>query len=111
MIASVVNSRGLFNTRILSRGVRSRSVNSIASDGLIKLKLTAANAATYKTLLAAVTKAAADSAAAENAFRGVKAGDLTNGAPTTVRSVVRRSGVAGQAGMRVTTNGDGSASM
>ena len=64
------------------------SVNSIASDGLIELKLTAANAAAYKTLVEAVTKAAAEGAAAENAFRGVKAGDLTSGAPATVRSVV-----------------------
>lgn len=64
------------------------SVNAIASDGLIELKLTAANAAAYKELVAAVTKAAADGAAEENAFRGVKAGDLTSGAPATVRSTV-----------------------
>ena len=64
------------------------SVNSIASDGLIELKLNAANAAAYKELVAAVTKAAAEGAAAENAFRGVKAGDLTAGAPATVRSKV-----------------------
>lgn len=64
------------------------SVNSIASDGLIELTLSAANAAAYKQLVAAVTKAAADGAAAENAFRGVKAGDLTAGAPATVRSRV-----------------------
>lgn len=65
------------------------SVNSIASDGLIELKLTAASAAAYKELVAAVTKAAAEGAAAENAFRGVKAGDLTSGAPATVRSSVK----------------------
>ena len=65
------------------------SVNSIASDGLIELKLSAANAAAYQKLVEAVTKAAADGAAAENAFRGVKAGDLTSGAPATVRSVVK----------------------
>ncbi|MEW6323443.1 MAG: peptidase dimerization domain-containing protein [Acidobacteriota bacterium] len=64
------------------------SVNSIASDGLIELKVTAANAAEYKALVAAVTKAAADGAAAENAFRGVKPGDLTSGAPATVRAIV-----------------------
>lgn len=64
------------------------SVNAIASDGLIELELTAANDAAYKALVAAVTKAAADGAAAENAFRGVKAGDLTGGAPATVRSSV-----------------------
>ena len=64
------------------------SVNAIASDGLIELKLTAGNAAAYKALVAAVTKAAAEGAAAENAFRGVKTGDLTSGAPATVRSSV-----------------------
>lgn len=65
------------------------SVNSIASDGLIEIKLNAGNAAAYKELVAAVTKAAAEGAAAENAFRGVKAGDLTSGAPATVRVVVK----------------------
>ena len=64
------------------------SVNAIASDGLIELKLTASNSEAYKGLVAAITKAAADGAAAENAFRGVKAGDLTGGAPATVRSNV-----------------------
>ena len=64
------------------------SVNSIASDGLIELKLNAPNAAAYKELVAAVTRAAADGAAAENAFRGVKPGDLTAGAPATVRPTV-----------------------
>ena len=64
------------------------SVNAIASDGLIELKLTAPNAAEYKALVAAVTKAADDGAAAENAFRGVKPGDLTAGAPATVRPTV-----------------------
>jgi len=39
-------------------------------------------------LVAAVTNAAAEGAAAENKFRGVKAGDLTRGAPATVRSAV-----------------------
>ena len=64
------------------------SVNSIASDGLIELRLTAPNAAAYKELVAAVTKAAAEGAEAENKFRGVKPGDLTSGAPATVRSLV-----------------------
>lgn len=64
------------------------SVNAIASDGLIELKLTATNAKAYQALVDAVTKAAADGAAEENAFRGVKAGDLTAGAPATVRSKV-----------------------
>ena len=64
------------------------SVNAIASDGLIELKLSAGNAAAYKALVTAITKAAAEGAAAENAFRGVKTGDLTSGAPATVRSSV-----------------------
>ena len=64
------------------------SVNSIASDGLIEMKLTAANAAAYQALVAAVKKAAAEGAEAENKFRGVKAGDLTAGAPATVRTIV-----------------------
>jgi metal-dependent amidase/aminoacylase/carboxypeptidase family protein len=64
------------------------SVNAIASDGLIELKLTAQSATAYKALVDAVTKAAAEGAAAENAFRGVKPGDLTAGAPATVRSSV-----------------------
>lgn len=66
------------------------SVNAIASDGLIELKLTARNAKAYDALVAAVTKAAEEGAAAENAFRGVKAGDLTAGAPATVRASVKR---------------------
>ena len=64
------------------------SVNSIASDGLIELRLTAPNAKAYQELVAAATKAAAEGAAAENAFRNVKPGDLTSGAPATVRSSV-----------------------
>ena len=64
------------------------SVNAIASDGLIEMKLTAANADAYKALVAAVTKAVNEGADAENKFRGVKAGDLTAGAPATVRVVV-----------------------
>jgi metal-dependent amidase/aminoacylase/carboxypeptidase family protein len=66
------------------------SVNAIASDGLIELTLTAGSANAYEALVTAVTKAAADGAAAENAFRGVKAGDLTGGAPATVRAKVTR---------------------
>lgn len=66
------------------------SVNAIASDGLIELKLTARSTKAYEALVAAVTKAAEEGAAAENAFRGVKPGDLTAGAPATVRPVVTR---------------------
>ena len=61
------------------------SVNAIASDGLIELKLTAGSATAYQALVNKITKAAAEGAAAENAFRGVKTGDLTSGAPATVR--------------------------
>ena len=64
------------------------SVNAIASDGLVELKLTAANAKAYDALVAAVKKAADEGAGEENAFRGVKAGDLTAGAPATVRAKV-----------------------
>jgi len=66
------------------------SVNAIASDGLIELRLTAVSATAYQALVAAVTKAAAEGANAENTFRGVKTGDLTAGAPATVRSTVTR---------------------
>jgi metal-dependent amidase/aminoacylase/carboxypeptidase family protein len=66
------------------------SVNAIASDGLIELKLTARGAKAYDALVAAVTKAAEEGAAAENTFRGVKPGDLTAGAPATVRASVKR---------------------
>jgi metal-dependent amidase/aminoacylase/carboxypeptidase family protein len=64
------------------------SVNAIASDGLIEMKLTAANAAAYQAFVTAVTNAVNAGADAENKFRGVKAGDLTSGAPATVRVVV-----------------------
>jgi metal-dependent amidase/aminoacylase/carboxypeptidase family protein len=64
------------------------SVNAIASDGLIEMKLTAANAAAYQALVTAVTNAVNAGVDAENKFRGVKAGDLTSGAPATVRAVV-----------------------
>jgi metal-dependent amidase/aminoacylase/carboxypeptidase family protein len=66
------------------------SVNAIASDGVIELRLTAQSTKAYEALVASVTKAAAEGAAAENAFRGVKPGDLTAGAPATVRSSVTR---------------------
>ncbi len=76
---------------VITNQTRGNSVNTIASDGLIELRLNAANAAAYKELVAAATKAAAEGAAAENAFRGVKPGDLTSGAPATVRSKVTTS--------------------
>jgi metal-dependent amidase/aminoacylase/carboxypeptidase family protein len=64
------------------------SVNSIASDGLIELKLTAADATAYNDLVAKVTAAAKAGADAENAFRNVKAGDLTAGARADIRATV-----------------------
>ena len=64
------------------------SVNSIASDGLIEIKLTAANATAYQALVTAVTDAANAGAAAENAFRSVKVGDLTSGVPAWIRTTI-----------------------
>lgn len=64
------------------------SVNSIASDGLIEIRLTAANATAYQSLVTAVTEAANAGTAAENAFRNVKVGDLTSGAPAWIRNTV-----------------------
>ncbi|MDB5900749.1 MAG: hypothetical protein JWP22_228 [Ramlibacter sp.] len=61
------------------------SVNSIASDGLIEVRLSAADATAYQGLVTKVTAAAKAGADAENAFRNVKAGDLTAGAPATIR--------------------------
>jgi metal-dependent amidase/aminoacylase/carboxypeptidase family protein len=61
------------------------SVNSIASDGLVELRLTAADATAYQALVAKVTEVAKAGADAENAFRNVKAGDLTAGAPAHIR--------------------------
>ena len=62
------------------------SVNSIASDGLIDIRLTAADVAAYQALITAVTAAANAGAAAENAFRGVGVGDLTSGVPAWIRT-------------------------
>lgn len=64
------------------------SVNSIASDGLIELDLTAANATAYQALVTAVTNAANAGAAAENAFRNVSVGQLTGGVPAWIRAEV-----------------------
>lgn len=65
------------------------SVNSIASDGLIEVRLTAANEPAYQSLVAALTELANAGATAENNFRGVKVGDLTAGAPAWIRASVR----------------------
>ena len=64
------------------------SVNSIASDGLIEVRLTAADATAYQALVTTVTNAANAGATAENAFRGVKVGDLTAGAPAWIRTTI-----------------------
>lgn len=67
------------------------SVNSIASDGLIELRLTAADATAYADVVAKITAAAKSGADAENAFRGVKAGELTAGARADIRYIVTQS--------------------
>ena len=64
------------------------SVNSIASDGLIELDLTAANVEAYQALFTAVTAAVNAGATAENAFRGVSVGSLTGGVPAWIRATV-----------------------
>jgi len=64
------------------------SVNSIASDGLIEMRLSAVDATAVAALLTKVTAAAKSGADAENAFRNVKAGDLTAGAPAHIRYTV-----------------------
>ena len=66
------------------------SVNSIASDGVFEVRLTAADVPAYDALVTSVTAAAKAGADAENAFRGVKAGDLTAGAKADVRYTVTR---------------------
>ncbi|MFT3719411.1 peptidase dimerization domain-containing protein [Pseudorhodoferax sp.] len=64
------------------------SVNSIASDGRFEVTLTAADATAYNALAAQVAAAAKAGADAENAFRNVREGDLTAGAPATIRYTV-----------------------
>ncbi len=67
------------------------SVNSIASDGLLEVALNAADATALEALDAQVRAAAKAGADAENAFRGVKAGDLTStsgGVAADIRVVV-----------------------
>lgn len=73
---------------VLTNLTGGNSVNSIASDGLIEIRLTAANATAYQALVTQVTAAANEGAAAENAFRNVKVGDLTSGAPAWIRTTV-----------------------
>jgi hypothetical protein len=64
------------------------SVNSIASDGLIEIRLSAADATAYQALVTTVTNAANAGATAENTFRKVKVGDLTAGVPAWIRATV-----------------------
>lgn len=64
------------------------TVNAIASD----CTFTVTASGDDKTLAAAkaaVEKAVADAAAAENAFRGVKKGDTVRGAPAEIRVTVK----------------------
>lgn len=64
------------------------SVNAIAGD----CTFTVTASGDEKTLAqakAVVEKAVADAAAAENAFRGVKAGDTVRGAPAEIRATVK----------------------
>ena len=65
------------------------SVNSIASDGSYLVKLNAQSGTTQSDFLAKVTAAAKAGADAENAFRNVKPGDLTAGAPADIRYSVK----------------------
>ena len=66
------------------------SVNSIASDGKLVVQLNAASGVSAADLLAKVTAAAKTGAETENAFRNVKPGDLTAGAPADIRYTVKQ---------------------
>ena len=66
------------------------SVNSIASDGSYVVKLNAQSGITQNDFLMKVTAAAKAGADEENAFRKVKAGDLTAGAPADIRYSVKQ---------------------
>ena len=61
------------------------SVNSIASDGRFIATLNAQSGVAASDFLAKVTEAAKTGTDAENAFRSVKPGDLTAGAPADIR--------------------------
>ena len=66
------------------------SVNSIASDGKFVVHLNAQSGVTASDFLDKVTAAAKQGAEAENAFRSVKPGDLTAGAPADIRYSVKQ---------------------
>lgn len=64
------------------------SVNSIASDARYTVALTAADTAAWQAMAAQVDAAVKAGVDAENAFRGVKAGDLAGGVPATIRYTI-----------------------
>ncbi len=64
------------------------SVNSIASDGMYKIRLTAADQAQLDALKATVETAIKKGVKAENDFRGVKEGDMTGGVPANIRYTI-----------------------
>lgn len=65
------------------------SVNSIAFDGRFVATLKPGSGVSANDFLAKVTEAARVGAEAENAFRNVKPGDLTAGAPADIRYAVK----------------------
>ncbi len=73
---------GSYSVAYLTGG---NSVNSIASDGSFTVKLSASAGMTAAAFLTKVTLAAKNGADTENAFRNVKPGDLTAGAPADIR--------------------------
>lgn len=64
------------------------SVNSLASSARYQVLLAAADAAALQALVTQVTLTAKAGADAENAFRGVKEGDLVGGAQAAIRYTV-----------------------
>ena len=78
---------GSYSVAYLSGG---NSVNSIASDGSFAVRLSASAGMTAADFLAKVALAAKCGADAENAFRNVKPGDLTAGAPADIRYSVKQ---------------------
>lgn len=62
------------------------SVNAIAGDASFKVVLPKGDVKTLTKKISEAVKAGCD---AENAFRDVKAGDLTNGVPAEVRCTVK----------------------
>ena len=73
---------GSYSVAYLTGG---NSVNSIASDGSFTVKLSASAGMTAEDFLTKVTLAAKNGADTENAFRNVKPGNLTAGAPADIR--------------------------